>query len=473
VTGARDECGVFAAVGHPRAAQVVYQGLHALQHRGQESAGIASAGPGGLSLHRGLGLLAQAFDQVDPSSLVGEWAIGHVRYSTQGSPTLDNAQPLSVTWDGGYAAACQNGNVTNALSLRRELEAKGVRFHSTVDTEVLLALLARSPGDNPQDQARKALERLEGGYAFLVLLPQGVVAARDPYGIRPLVLGEGQGTWYAASETCALDYVGARYVREVDPGEVVWLTPLGPRTLGRRTPGTAHLCVFEAVYLARPDSHMPGGVVHAMRKEAGRRLAQEAPAKADLVTGVPDSGVSAALGYAQESGLPYELGLLRHRYVPRTFLEPTPGQREGGVRRKLTAVRGVVAGKRVVVVDDSVVRGTTSRHIVQLLREAGAREVHLRVASPPVRHPCFFGIDMGDPEELLAHRLSLEGMRRFVGADSLAFLSLEGLLAASGATGEGDGGYCTACFSGRYAAPLPQTWGKFALEGRALGRTAT
>jgi amidophosphoribosyltransferase len=472
MSGARDECGVFGVYGDPAAAQTVLAGLFALQHRGQESAGIAAAGPAGMRVHTGMGLVSQVFGAVDVASLEGEAAIGHVRYSTQGESVPENAQPFAVRLRGGYLAVCLNGNITNAVALRRELEEQGAIFRTTVDTEVVAHLVARGARQGLAAAIAGALERLEGAYALLFLTPEGVVGARDPAGIRPLVLGRTQdGRHVLASETCALDLVGADYVRDVAPGEILSLGAGG--LVSRRRPGgRERLCVFESVYLARPDSRLRGQAVHSVRRRAGQRLAQEAPAPADIVVGVPDSGLSAAMGYAQESGLPYEMGLVRNRYAGRTFIQPTALMREGGVRLKLSPLASVLGGRRVVLVDDSVVRGTTARRIVRLVRDAGAAAVHVRVASPPVRFPCHYGIDTGDPGQLAAARLDLDGLRREIGADSLAFLSLEGLMWAAGADAAGEDaarGYCHACFSGLYPAGVPAEPGKFAISALAGG----
>jgi len=465
--GVRDECGVFGVYGAPDAAQMVFAGLFSLQHRGQESAGIAAANADGMRVHTGMGLLSQAFAGVDLATLPGDRAVGHTRYSTQGANVPENAQPFAVHLRGGYLAVCLNGNLTNAVELRRELEEDGAIFRTTVDTEVVAHLVARLGPAPSLDAIEGALARLTGAYAFVFLTPDGIVAARDPAGIRPLVLGRRDDAYVVASETCALDLVGASYVRDVEPGELVRIGPDG-MTVRRGPAGPERLCVFENVYLARPDSVVYGTAVHSVRRRAGIRLAQEAPADADIVVGVPDSGLSAAMGYAQESGMPYEMGLVRNRYAARTFIQPTGMLREGGVRLKLSALASVLGGRRVTLVDDSVVRGTTSRRIVRLVREAGAAQVHVRVASPPVRYSCYYGIDTGDPGQLAAARLDLEGMRREMEADSLAFLSVEGLLWAStppagvdAATGRG---FCDACFTGNYPAGVPRSAGKFAIQ---------
>jgi amidophosphoribosyltransferase len=472
MAGVRDECGVFAVWGDPAAAETTLTGLFALQHRGQESAGIASAGPDGMRVHTGMGLISQAFAGVDVTALAGDRAVGHVRYSTQGASVPENAQPFAVHLRGGYLAVCLNGNIVNAVELRRELEEDGAIFRTTVDTEVVAHLIARAAHAPSLAAIETALGRLEGAYAFVFLTPEGIVGARDPAGIRPLVLGRSDERYYLASETCALDLVGARYVRDIAPGEIVRIGERGLESR-RRTPAAEHLCLFESVYLARPDSRIHGRAVHSIRRLAGVRLAREAPARADVVVGVPDSGLSAAMGYAQESGLPYEMGLVRNRYAARTFIQPTGLLREGGVRLKLSALGSVLGGKRVVLVDDSIVRGTTSRRIVRLVRDSGAAEVHVRIASPPVRHPCHYGIDTGDPGQLAAARLDLEGLRREIGADSLGFVSVEGLLWAAGGgdsapgapavDADGEVGHCHACFTGRYPAAVPSDPAKLAI----------
>ncbi|MBE3555712.1 MAG: amidophosphoribosyltransferase [Firmicutes bacterium] len=463
-TGMREACGIFGAFGDPQAAANVYLGLYALQHRGQESAGIAVAGPDGLTLHTGLGLLGEALANIDVAALQGRAAIGHVRYSTQGETVIENAQPFGMRSLDGFLALCHNGNLTNALSLRRRLEAQGAIFRSTVDSEVLLHLIARGGGAKRIDAIVSALRQVSGGYAFLFLTPHALLGARDPNGIRPLCLGRSQTAWYLASESCAFDLIGATYVREVEPGELLVITEAGVKSVRFDDRLSSRGCLFESVYLARPDSLLPSGfAVHSGRRRAGERLAQEAPVDADLVIGVPDSGLSAAMGFAEQSGLPYEMGLMRNRYASRTFIQPSPSLREGKVRLKLTTVPGVLTGKRVVVVDDSIVRGTTSRRIVGLLREAGALEVHMRIASPPVRFPCFYGIDTGDPKELAIAQWGIDGVRERIGADSLAYLSVEGLAWAVSES-ELAASFCTACFTGVYPTPIEEEIGQSSLQ---------
>jgi len=460
--GISHKCGVFAVFGHPDPVRLTYYALFALQHRGQEAAGIAAADGVHLEARRGLGLVGDALRASDLDALAAlrpVAAIGHCRYSTTGSSTIGNAQPLLLHYRGGSVAIAHNGNLTNAGILRAECEAQGSIFQTSTDTEILAHLMARSGEDDMAAALLWALDRIEGAYSLAVQSADRIWLCRDPHGIRPLVLGEIDGAKVAASETCALDAVGAHALREVDCGEVVEFGPEGMRTLRRRPAPAARLCLFEYIYLARPDSELIGRNVHLVRKDMGRRLARQAPVAADVVVGVPDSGISAAVGYAEEAGIPFELGLIKNRYVGRTFIQPAQGLREVGVRMKLNAVPAVVAGKRVVLIEDSVVRGTTSRHLIGLVRRAGAAEVHLRVASPPFVHPCYYGIDIPTREELLAVGRTQGDMAELVGADSLAFLELPAAMAAAadgGAVGPGGddpaggGGFCHACFSGRY-----------------------
>lgn len=471
---ARDQCGVIAVYGHPEAATVVRWGLLALQHRGQESAGIASLDQDArVFVHRGMGLVSDALGPAHLERLKGHAAIGHVRYSTTGASRLENAQPLLARFRGRFLAVAHNGNFVNATALRRQLEDGGAIFTTTTDTEVVAHLVARHGG--PTDEAiRWALGQVAGAWALVFLDPDGIVAARDVQGIRPLWLGRieragrgdaGAGAWVVASETCALDSVGAAVVREVSPGEMLRLGPGGVREVMRAVPpGARHgqadggLCAFEAIYLARPDSVLFEQSVHGLRKEMGRALAAGHPCEADLVTGVPDSSLSAAMGYAEALGLPFEMGLIRNRYIGRTFIQPGQGERRMAVHAKLNAVRRVVEDRRVVLVDDSIVRGTTSRRIVELLRRAGAARVHVRIASPPYRFPCHYGVDTADRHELIASELDVEGIRRAIAADTLAFLSLEGLL------GVLRGPACCACFTGAYPVPVTGAGDKLALE---------
>ncbi len=460
----REECGVFGvALRHRAAASFVYAGLLALQHRGQESAGIATHDGTDLHVRKGMGLVTEAFAR--HAALPGSVGIGHVRYSTMGSATLSNAQPVVVPSPWGPVAVAHNGNLTNAVGLRTRLQARDVVFQTTSDTEVIAHCIATSPGRTPEEAVRAAMAELEGAFTVTALVGGVLFAFRDRFGIRPLVLGRLEEGWVVASETCALEAVGATYVRDVGPGELVVVE--GEEVRSEQVLATARpaACVFEFIYFARPDSVLFGRTVHEVRRRMGRLLAQEHPAEADLVVPVPDSGTSAALGYAEQSGLPFELGLVKNRYVGRTFIEPDPARRAFGVQAKLSPVRAAVAGRRVVLVDDSIVRGTTSARIVRMLREAGAREVHLRISSPPIRWPCFYGVDTSSRGELVAARLEVEEIRRAIGADSLGYLSQEGLLRAVGLPAHV---LCMACLDGRYPTPTPteSEAGKYALERR-------
>jgi amidophosphoribosyltransferase len=442
-----DECGVCAVIGHPDAANLVYLGLYALQHRGQESAGIAVAHGGELRHFKGMGHVFDVFDRERLEQLPGTVAVGHVRYSTAGSSTLVNAQPVVATTHRGRLALAHNGNLVNALRLRRRLEGEGAIFQSTSDSEVFLHLLARSRAATLEDALLEILDAAVGAFSLAVICDERLFAARDPHGFRPLAIGRLEGAWVVASESCAFDLLGAVLVREVAPGEVVELGGTSPRVLRPGQPGPFAHCVFEHVYFARPDSVVFGEDVTTVRTAFGRRLAVEQPAEADVVVPVPDSGVSAALGYAGQSGLPFAFGLVRNHYVGRTFIEPRQAIRHFGVKVKLNAARSVVGGRRVVLVDDSIVRGTTSRKIVAMLRSAGARQVHLRISSPPTTGPCFYGIDTPERAELIASSQGVEEIRAFTGADSLGYLSEAGMLACLATPGEN---FCTACFSGRY-----------------------
>jgi len=450
-----EECGVVGIYGHPEAANLAYLALYALQHRGQESAGIASSNGQTLLLHRGMGLVADIFDEKIIRRLGGLSAIGHNRYSTAGSTVLKNSQPLVAKYNHGSLAVAHNGNLVNAEELRARLEAQGSVFQSTVDTEVILHLVAASRAPRLVDRIIEALWQVRGAYSLVFLNEDEMVAARDPHGFRPLVLGRmkdaDRETYVVASETCALDLIGATYEREVERGEVLSFTSQGMTTYSPFPPQPASRCVFEHIYFARPDSLLYGRSVYQTRKELGRQLAREAPVEADIVIPVPDSGVPAALGYAEEARLPFEMGLIRNHYVGRTFIEPQESIRHFGVKVKLNAQPEVLRGNRVVVVDDSIVRGTTSRKIVKLIRAAGAREVHLRISSPPTTGPCFYGVDTPTRRELVASSHSVEEICQYVTADSLAYLSEQGMYAA---LQEPAGGFCDACFTGRYPVPL-------------------
>ncbi len=445
-------CGIVGISGVEHAAELAFLGLYALQHRGQEAAGICTVnGSGTVRLERQSGLIMEGFDDQVLARLPGDIAVGHTRYSTAGGAGLVNSQPLVARYHQGELALVHNGNLTNAQQLRRALVAEGALFQGTVDTEVIVHLVARSRAPNPDGQVRHALSQLTGAFSVIITVGRTMYAARDPWGFRPLVLGRLGDGWVLASETCALDLVHADYVREIEPGELLKvedgeLTALP--ALGRAE--RVAPCIFELVYFARPDSVVWGETVDRARREFGRQLAREHPVQADCVFSVPDSSNSAALGYSEESGIPLELALIRNHYVGRTFIHPTQAGRDFRVRIKFNPVREIIEGKRVVVVDDSLVRGTTSQELVRLIREAGAREVHFRVASPPVRHPCYYGIDMPTREELIAANLSVDEIREHLGVDSLGYLSLEGLLGCL----NHERTFCTCCFSGVYPAPL-------------------
>ena len=453
----REECGVFGIFGHPDAAAITALGLHALQHRGQEAAGIVTFDGKRFHSERRLGLVGDAFSRRDViDRLPGNAAIGHVRYSTTGETILRNVQPLFAELNAGGFAIGHNGNLTNGLTLRRQLVRDGAMMQSTTDTEVILHLVARSHRNRFVDRLIEGLRMLEGSYSFVGLTNKKLIGARDPLGIRPLVLGKLDGCPILASETCALDIIGAQYVRDVENGEVLIFDEDGAHTHKPFPPVRPRPCIFEYIYFARPDSILGGRSIYDVRKASGAELAREAPASADVVVPVPDSGVPAAVGYAQQSRLPYELGIIRNHYVGRTFIEPTQHIRQLGVRLKHNANRSVVAGKRIVLIDDSIVRGTTSVKIVQMMRDAGATEVHMRVASPPITHPDYYGIDTPERDKLLAATHDLEGMRKFIGADSLAFLSVDGIYRAMGEKGRDPARpqFTDHCFTGEYPTPL-------------------
>ncbi|NGM83997.1 amidophosphoribosyltransferase [Paenibacillus sp. 7124] len=447
----KEECGVFGVFGHPEAASMSYYGLHALQHRGEESAGICVANGRDFNYHRGMGLVKEVFDKDKIQSLVGDMSIGHVRYSTSGDSRLTNAQPLIFKYRDGDLAIATNGNIVNEPLIRRELESSGSIFQTTSDTEVLAHLIARSPKDFVE-AAKEALQQLVGGFAFLLMTNDKLLVASDPNGLRPLVMGRVGEAYIFASESCALETIGAELVRDITPGELLILDENGLTEDRFAEPQRKALCAMEYIYFARPDSDMNGANLHAARKRMGSRLALEGFVDADIVTGVPDSSISAAIGYAEQTGIPYELGLIKNKYTGRTFIQPSQELREQGVKMKLSAVRRVVEGQRVVMIDDSIVRGTTSRRIVNLLREAGATEVHVRITSPPFKNPCFYGIDTPDRRELIASHQSIEEIRREINADSLAFLSPEGLIQSIGGLsgGEYKGGLCLSCFDNDY-----------------------
>ena len=447
-----DECGVMGVCGHPEAAKLVYLGLHALQHRGQESAGIVASDGLQLRAHKGMGLVSEIFTEPALESLHGQFAVGHTRYSTAGDTSLNNAQPLTVDCNKGLLALAHNGNLVNARQIRRRLEQKGSIFQTTSDSEVILHLIAHSRQKLLLEALAEALHQVEGAYSIVLLTRDRLIAARDPRGFRPLCLGQLDGAVVVASETCAFDLLCARYDGEIEPGEVV-VAEAGSFTRTRfSAPMRRHYCIFEHVYFSRPDSIIFGRPVHESREMLGRLLAREAPADADIVVPVPDSGVPAGAGYADESGLPLKFGLIRNHYVGRTFIEPEQTIRDFGVKLKLNPVRTLLEGQRVVLVDDSIVRGTTSRKIVRMIREAGAREVHMRISCPPTISPCYYGVDTPTEKELIAANCSIEQIREYTNADSLAYLSLEGLRRA---VEDQDSRYCTACYTRQYPTELP------------------
>jgi amidophosphoribosyltransferase len=447
-----EECGVFGiyAPGED-VARLAFFGLYALQHRGQESAGIAVSDGRTIRAHKEMGLVAQVFDENSLQPLKGDFAIGHTRYSTTGSSKISNAQPFTLESYLGPLALGHNGNLTNAAELRLELLKRGAGLTSTSDSEVAVMLLLAGEGPDWPSRIEHFMDQAEGAYCVTVLTRDALYAVRDPHGLRPMCLGRlGEKGWVVASESCALNTIGAEYVREVRPGEALIIDGEGARTIVHRPASKQSLCLFEYIYFARPDSMLQDQLIHQVRLELGRELAREAPADADLVMGIPDSATPAAIGYAQEAGLPYSEGLIKNRYIGRTFIQPDDRLRQQGVALKFTPLRNTLKGKRVVVVDDSIVRGNTSGPIVQLLRDAGATEVHMRVSSPPIRHPCFMGVDMATYPELIAHRMSEDEIAAQIKVDTLKYLTYEGLLRA---TGRDPGSFCGACFTGKY--PMP------------------
>ncbi|HEX6980954.1 MAG TPA: amidophosphoribosyltransferase [Alphaproteobacteria bacterium] len=458
----REECGIFGVYGHKDAAALTALGLHALQHRGQEATGIVACDGAQFHSHRGLGHVGDNFSsEAVMSRLKGAMAIGHNRYATTGDTILRNVQPLFAEFDFGGFALGHNGNLTNARHLRRLLVKKGCLFQSTTDTEVIVHLMAMAGGE-VIDRLIQALRQVEGAYSLVALTKDHVIGVRDPLGVRPLVLGRLDDAWILASETCALDIIGAEYVRDVEPGEVVVLESTGLRSIKPFAKPPSRFCVFEFIYFARPDSVIDGTSVYEARKRIGAELARESPVPADIVIPVPDSGVPAALGYAAEAGIPFELGIIRNHYVGRTFIEPTDHIRHLGVKLKHNANRANLSGKRVILVDDSIVRGTTSKKIVEMVRSAGATAVHMRISSPPTTHSCFYGIDTPEREKLLAFQYSVDEMARFIGVDSLAFVSIDGLYRAMGLAKRDPAmpRFCDACFTGDYPIALTDAEGK-------------
>ncbi|MBI2175034.1 MAG: amidophosphoribosyltransferase [Candidatus Omnitrophica bacterium] len=477
-------CGLFGIYGHRDAARLTYLGLYSLQHRGEEAAGIVTFDGKTMQAHKGMGLVSEVFHEVTLHSLPGRMAIGHTRYSTTGSSTLKNSQPLVVTCSKGAIAVAHNGNLVNAYELKQQLEANGSIFQTSVDSEIILHLLARATNKQFEDDLVECLRLLKGAFTLIFLTERELIGCRDPNGFRPLCIGRLNKSYVLASETCALDIIGARLVREVEPGEIVIINSSGLRSLKpfRESParsatspaagGTSSPeailparshCLFEHVYFARPDSMIFGESVQSVRIRLGRQLAREYPVAADLVMPIPDSGNFAALGFSMESSIPFTLGMIRNHYVGRTFIQPAQEIRDLKVRVKFNPIREIIKGKRLVIVDDSIVRGTTTKARVKSLREAGAKEIHLRISCPPTKFSCFYGIDFPTKRELIANALSLEEIRKFIGVDSLGYLSLDGLLRAVGKPAD----YCTACWSGNYPIPFGGEGNKFALEKHA------
>jgi amidophosphoribosyltransferase len=448
----REECGVFGIWGHPEASNMAYLGLYGLQHRGQESAGIVSSDGQNLYLHKEMGLVSDIFDRDILAELPGEVAIGHNRYSTTGSSLLKNAQPFVVEYSRGTMAIAHNGNLINAMEMKAVLEEKGSIFQSSMDSEIIVHLMAHSRGETVIDRITDALSQVQGAYSLLLMTEDSIFAVRDPHGFRPLSLGMLDGAYVLASETCTLDLIGASFLRDIEPGELVKISRDGLETHRIFPAGKISHCIFEYIYFSRPDSILYGRNVHQVRRKMGRVLSRESGVEADLVVPVPDSGVPAALGYAAEAGIPFDMGLIRSHYIGRTFIEPDQKIRHFGVKLKLNPVRSVIEGKRVVVVDDSIVRGTTSRKIIKMIRAAGALEVHIRICSPPTVCPCFYGIDTPNRKELIAATHTLEDIRKYITADSLAYLSVEGMLQV---IGQDRDNFCTACFTGDYPIEFP------------------
>lgn len=455
----REECGVFGIYRCPNAAEAIYYGLHALQHRGQESSGIVVSDSQSVMSHKGMGLVSEVFPPEKLGRLQGHMGIGHVRYTTSGDSRVEEAQPLTFRYRVGALAIAHNGNLVNAYQIRRYLERQGSIFQTSNDTEVIAHLIARSAYDEMELAFQDALSMIKGAYAILLMTEDKMIAAVDPHGLRPLSLGRIDENYVLASETCAFDIAGAEFVRDINPGEMLVIDESGLASIQFAQPSRRATCSFEYIYFARPDSDIAGKNVHLARKALGRHLAAEHPVEADIVTGVPDSSLSAAMGYAEAAGLPYEMGLLKNRYVGRTFIQPTQPMRTRGVMMKLSAIRQAVEGKRVVMVDDSIVRGTTSSRIVNMLREAGASEVHVRISSPPVANPCYYGIDTSSRDELIVTSKTIPEIESFIGADSLAFLSVPRVLQALGCSDhEEESGLCLACFTGTYPTEIyPET----------------
>jgi len=468
----KEACGLFGAFGAAEAAYEVYCGLYALQHRGQESTGIVVSDGENIRSYKGMGLVGNVFTRDAIASLPGDMAIGHVRYSTTGASRIQNIQPLVVRYRKGLLAISHNGNIVNARALRRSHEKSGSIYQTGTDSEVLAHLMARPSHQDRRRRLAHCLSHLRGSYSFLLLEKDRIVGARDPHGFRPLVLGRRGKAHFLASETCAFDLIRADTIRSLEPGEIVTITKAGVQSdrIEAKRPQRRASCIFEMIYFARPDSIVFDQSVHSYRVETGRRLAEEHPATADLVIPVPDSGISPAIGYANASGIPFERGFIRNHYVGRTFIEPEQAGRVQGVRFKLNVVKDVVKGKRIVMVDDSIIRATTSKSRVRALKDAGAKDIHVRISAPPCRCPCYYGIDFPDPNELIASKKSVEQIRRYLGVDSLGYLSVGSMLACAKYD---DKDYCTACFTGKYPIPIRQRRTKLDMEGDEASNTAS
>ena len=457
----KEECGIFGIFGHPDAAKLTYFGLYALQHRGEESAGIVISDGSQVREQKGMGLVADVFNEQSLAALHGNLAVGHVRYSTTGSSMLKNAQPFLVSHAGMALAIAHNGNLTNAHELRQGLEKKGAIFQSTMDSEIFIHLIAHGLEQGLEPALVQALAKVEGAYSMLLLTEGQLIGARDPHGFRPLCLGKLNGAYVLASETCALDLIEAQYVRDIEPGEIIFINGNGLRSIKPASKTPSAFCIFEFIYFARPDSYIFGQNVYQIRKRLGQMLAKEFQPQGDLTMPFPDSGNYAALGFAEASGIPFEMGVIRNHYVGRTFIQPSQSMRDFGVRVKLNPVRSVLKGKRVVIIEDSIIRGTTSRTRVQAVRSAGAREVHMLVSCPPHQFPCFYGIDFSTKGELIACHHSVEEIQKFLGLDSLGYLSMEGMVEA---TGLPESNFCLACFNGRYPVQPDTAFTKYCLE---------
>lgn len=469
-----EACGVFGVWGSDRVdvARLAYFGLYALQHRGQESCGIAVNHEGEFSGHKGMGLVSEVFTEKVLDRLDGQMAVGHSRYSTTGGNSIENAQPLIVNYKEGRLALAHNGNLVNAVALRRELEDTGAIFQTATDSEVIANLISRYgiACHNIQEVLIRTMNRIMGSYAIVIMTQKCLIGIRDPWGLRPLSIGKLYNSYILTSETCALDAVGAEFVRDVEPGEIVFIENGEIRSVKAITDKPHRLCIFEHIYFARPDSYIDGASVYRARIEAGRTLAREHPVEADLVVGVPDSGLTAAIGYSRESGIPYGEALIKNRYVGRTFIQPNQKMREQSVNIKLNALKDEIEGKRIILIDDSIVRGTTTKKIVQMLKNAGAKEIHMRISSPPVKFPCYFGIDISSKKQLIAANHTIEEIRSMIGADSLGYLSVDGLVRTP--VGAPENAFCTACFTGNYPMEVPEEADKFSMDKMCDGREA-